>query len=82
MFFPVDILYDIQKNIKEVTPNLFLVKSKTKVDVAYVLLDKKALHAGINIIYGLKGLHQCSISSQSLILSSEKDLPRLWLRKV
>ena len=33
VLFPVDILYDIQKNIKEVTLNLLLVKSKTKEDV-------------------------------------------------
>ena len=42
-----------------------------------VLLEKTAQHAGISIVYGVKSLYHHSISSQNLILSSQKDLPRL-----
>ena len=76
----LDIFYDIQTNIKEVAP-----KNSGAVDISIgnvnLLLEKTALHSGINIAYGLKGLCHRSISYQSLILFSEKDLPRLWLRK-
>ena len=37
MFSLLDIPYDIQTNIKEVAPNLYQVKSKTKEDVVYTV---------------------------------------------
>ena len=37
MLSVLDITYDIKTNIKEVAPNLFPVKSKTKEDVAYTV---------------------------------------------
>ena len=88
----LEIPYDIQTNIKEVAPNLYQVKSKTKEDIVYTVnmtigrcecfAGKTALHAGINIVFVVKGLHHCSMSSQILRLFSEKDLPRLQLGKV
>ena len=34
---PLDILYDIQTNIKKVAPNLLEVKSKAKEDIVYTI---------------------------------------------
>ena len=88
----LDIPYDIQTNIKEVAPNLYKVKSKTKEDVVYTVdmtIGRCEYFAGKDgskcwhqYCLWFKGLHHCSISFQSLILFSEKDLPRLRLGKV